>query len=116
MSTKTFRFHKVYDYVPWHDNKCIAKIEMPFELPDIFEDMSFKEMVTIGCAIHNLETFLSQKVTQDYLDTHPELLKAYTEYYTEYDKPNILGDFMSGYTFIEDVYLRNNVATLVLGS
>jgi hypothetical protein len=112
MSKKTFKFYKIYDYKSWHDEKCIAKIEIPIEWS--METICFNsEMVTLGYALHTLEKYLSEEITQEYIDTHPKLLEYYTQYY---DKPEIKGDFLEGYLFLEDVELENNVLKLVLGN
>ncbi len=115
MSKNTFKFYKIYDYKSWHDQKCIAKIEIPFDWS--LETICFNnEMVTLGYALHTLEKFLSEEITQEYLDTHPKLLEYYTDFFTEHDKPEIKGDFLEGYLFLEDVLLENNVLKLVVGN
>ncbi len=110
MPKQFFRFYKIYKYESWHDQKCISKIIFPIHWDrSIIETISFNDKVTLGYALHTVETFLSQKVTKKYINTYPQLQK-----YTDNDI-KLRGDLLGGYFWLQTIELGpNNVLTLDL--
>lgn len=115
---KKFLYSKSFKYDKSYDERIISKAVFDTDLNlKMTHEVTFESPVTLHYALHEIEKYLSGKITKTYLKANPQIATYYSANDENWMESYLIkGDFLGDHYFVETLKIKDGTLTFKCGS